>query len=678
MWGAVGFHGRTNQHIAMANQPQQLTLPPPRTYTRTDFTALRAFVQRLPAATIARLYYDPEHAPHAASADAMERFLRTMRDDLVQLALLHGSSVLADHLKASIKQHGSAKLTAMTLRMVEQASTLAAAVPLSTHPVHLWFRPLIAQRLSGEGIGTLGALIEYCNARGGSWWRSVPRIGALRARTIVAWLRRHEATLGAKVAADVDTASLVPASASAGKGDDRVIVVGGDPSAPRLAPFEHLAVPAELSGAAGFNRAISFAFIRAEHDLAAVHAYLHRYRDRPTTLRAYTRELERLILWSVVVRKKALSSLSVEDCEAYKDFLKAPLASFTGPKRPRTSGRWRPFAPEGLSADSQAYAVRVLRAAFAWLVEVRYLAGNPWSAVHEPATITRELSVQVHRALPAKLWAQVRQALDARCEGQQAGEPDAAPDGDSDAEARQWRAARAAILLMGDSGLRRAEAALARREDLRIAEVPEGRRASRRTAPGPTAKTTSETTTPVEPGNRTDASHGASAVWTLSIVGKRRKQRTVPVSGATIAALRAHWHDRGRDFDAPQAQGPLIAPQWIPATRAAFERHDPDADDAPYTVGALGRLVRMAAQRLANESAALADFSTDDLVQLANTSAHAFRHTFGTRAVAREMPTDVVQAILGHASLQTTSIYVRAERRRMLEAAARYYDEDAG
>ena len=245
----------------------------------------------------------------------MDRFLGTMRDDLVHLALLHGSSVLADHLKASIKQHGSAKLTAVTLRMVEQASTLAAAVPLVTHPVHLWFRPLIAQRLNGEGIGTLGALIDYCNARGGSWWRSVPRIGALRARTLVAWLRRHEATLGAKVAADVDTASSVPARTGEVEGGSAdVIVIGGDPSEPRLAPFEYLAVPAELSGASGPNRATSFAFIRAEHDLAAVHAYLHRYRDRPTTLRAYTRELERLILWSVVIRRKALSSLTVEDC----------------------------------------------------------------------------------------------------------------------------------------------------------------------------------------------------------------------------------------------------------------------------------------------------------------------------------------------------------------------------
>jgi hypothetical protein len=113
----------------MANQTQSLTLPPPRTYTRTDFTALRAFVQRLPAATIARLYYDPKLAPHAATPEAMDRYLRTMRDELVQLALLHGSPVLAGHLKASVRQHGSAKLTAVTLRMVEQASTLAAAVP---------------------------------------------------------------------------------------------------------------------------------------------------------------------------------------------------------------------------------------------------------------------------------------------------------------------------------------------------------------------------------------------------------------------------------------------------------------------------------------------------------------------------------------------------------------------
>ncbi|WP_434116268.1 phage integrase family protein [Paraburkholderia caffeinilytica] len=624
----------------MANQPQLLTVPPRRTYTRADFTALRAFVQQIPPATIARLYYDPDIAPHAATPETMAHFLRTMRDELVQLALLHGSPVLADHLKTSIRKHGSAKLTAVSLRMVEDASRLAAAMPAPLHAVGFWFRPLIAQRLAGEGIMTLQALVDYCNTHGGSWWRSVPRIGPLRARILVAWLRRHEATLGMRIAADVDTRSGWPIVSA-----NETVVIGGDPAAPRLAPFERMAVPTELSGgdgpggvsARGTNRAGAFAFISAPHDLAALHAYLHRYRDRPATLRVYTRELERFVLWAVIVRGVAVSSATVEDCEAYKDFMAQPSPAFTGPKRPRTSGRWRPFTGT-LSADSQAYAVRVLRAAFRWLVEVRYLAGNPWHAVHDPATVTQELRVQVDRALPATLWAQLRHALDDAC-ADTSSVPAATPD------ARQWRAARAAILLMGDSGVRRSEAAQATRKNLQPADASAG-----------------------------SAAGDSARIWTLTLVGKRRRQRTVPVSPDTVAALRAHWRDRGRDFDARDAHGPLIAPLVVPATRDAQRRHT-DINEMPYAVDALGRLVRTAIKRLAVQGTLPATCSTDDLAQLATTSAHAFRHTFGTQAI-KQMPPNVVQAILGHTSLQTTSIYTRAERRQMLDAAERFYSAD--
>ena len=167
---------------AIANREQQLELPTPRTYTRTDFTALRAFVQRIDAGVIARRYYDPDTTPHAATPETLARYLRTMLDDLVQLALRNGSAALASHLKASIKQHGSAKLTAVTLRMVEQASTLAAAAPSLDHQVGLWFRPLVTKRLVGEGIDTLGELIEFCNSHGGSWWRSMPQLAVERAR----------------------------------------------------------------------------------------------------------------------------------------------------------------------------------------------------------------------------------------------------------------------------------------------------------------------------------------------------------------------------------------------------------------------------------------------------------------------------------------------------------------
>ena len=67
---------------------EKLTLE--RGYTTKDFTALRAYVQRIPPAVIARTYYDPDDDSHAATPGAMERHLNTMLDTLVTLALAHG------------------------------------------------------------------------------------------------------------------------------------------------------------------------------------------------------------------------------------------------------------------------------------------------------------------------------------------------------------------------------------------------------------------------------------------------------------------------------------------------------------------------------------------------------------------------------------------------------------
>jgi integrase len=67
------------------------------------------------------------------------------------------------------------------------------------------------------------------------------------------------------------------------------------------------------------------------------------------------------------------------------------------------------------------------------------------------------------------------------------------------------------------------------------------------------------------------------------------------------------------------------------------------------------------------------DLSLNERMRLGQANAHAFRHTFGTQSVADEVPVDVVQKILGHASLQTTTIYVQAEKQRVVEEVARYY-----
>ncbi|WP_309491422.1 phage integrase family protein [Trinickia mobilis] len=562
-----------------------------------------------------------------------------MQADLVALAIEHGSAVLADHLKASARQHGSARLTAVILKMVEQAAQLAAAKPAVGHGVGMWFRPIIARHLKAVGIGTLADLIDFCNRRGGSWWRAVPRIGAGRARHVIAWLCRHEQTLGKRVVVEVDLADPLRAP------DDKLVLV--DIGGTVLVPLERMRVGQALSGVDGVNRAQTFPYIAARHDLDAVLGYLHQYRDQPKTLRAYTKELERFLLWCIRVRGKALSSMLVDDCEAYKDFLSAPIPAFVGPRAQRASGRWLPFASSNLSAESRRYAVRALRAAFAWLVDVRYLDGNPWKAVKDPPVVEREVPIQVGRAIPGDLWEEMRAQID-----RAASKPDAT----------RWRTVRAMLLLMGDSGLRRDEAARARRESL------------------------------VE--SQYDSEDEDIRLWELQIVGKRSRERTVAVSPNAIDALRAHWIDRGRDFDAPNAQGPLIAPTVIPRTPQALKKHGldpasvaaaggtkgmttPDAD-LPYSTDVFNQLVDWAREKLVAE---MSDLRPEVARRLAGISPHAFRHTFGTQAAANNVPVDVIQRAMGHASLGTTTIYTQPEKRRMMRELGRLYSrrrEDGG
>jgi hypothetical protein len=140
--------------------------------------------------------------------------------------------------------------------------------------------------MKGEGIATLGELIAFCNRRGSSWWRSIPRIGAGRVAIVVVWLRRHETDLGLRVDADVDTrdplvaAEVVQVRPS---GADHIDAGGaGQPAATvrmTLAPLERMAVPNSLPGADGENRSVAFCYIQARHDLEAVRANLNKYHD---------------------------------------------------------------------------------------------------------------------------------------------------------------------------------------------------------------------------------------------------------------------------------------------------------------------------------------------------------------------------------------------------------------
>jgi hypothetical protein len=170
-------------------------------YTAKDLAAVHAYLQRVAPAIIARTCYDGDEDSFASTPSAMEWRLRTMLDGLTKVAIEQGSPALAEYLRSSIKKHGEPKLTAVTFRMVTEASAPPAASPAASHSIGRWFRPRVASRLKRKAIETLGELIAFCNRQGGSWWRT----GAGRAAVVVAWLRQHETHLRLCVDVKVDT-----------------------------------------------------------------------------------------------------------------------------------------------------------------------------------------------------------------------------------------------------------------------------------------------------------------------------------------------------------------------------------------------------------------------------------------------------------------------------------------
>lgn len=146
------------------------------------------------------------------------------------------------------------------------------------------------------------------------------------------------------------------------------------------APRHWAAMPdlaAELDGSKGTNRFDGRSSISVDNDNEAIGRWLDQFADSPQTLRAYAKESERLLLWSVLERGLPMSSLGADDLQAYFDFLSHPPARWVEPGRAaRSSPEWRPLRGP-LTESSLRQARTIVNAMFTWLVQARYLAGNP-------------------------------------------------------------------------------------------------------------------------------------------------------------------------------------------------------------------------------------------------------------------------------------------------------------
>lgn len=587
-------------------------------YSRADFTALRAWLNKLPIAQIASLYYDEDslEALGCETHAALQRRLEQMRDTLADRAIDKNP-----HIANALRHARYVGVWSKALAdFLVQAADEDFSSPQRSDPVSAWFKTTLATALKQDNYHTLQDLFHGIELCGEGWYRSVRRLGERKASVILDWLRRHEATLGPL---RMPARQLIPA--------DQMVVLR--PNDPTLVPLERMLLPSDLDGSRGINRNTIYPQIAARNDLEAIQAYLNRVRESEKTTRAYRKELERFLLWCIKFRGKPMSSVLVEDCDAYKVFIANPPKDWIAQRTTRLSEGWRPFAGRP-SANTCRYAIQVIRTFFTYLVNVRYLAGNPWVTVTDPKVEQSIIPLQIEKALPKALWHKLLTALNFLCN-----EPDFALQeryklrgvASTVSMSAQYRLVRAAILLLGETGLRREELAFATRNKLKPVQESPG-------------------------------------LWELDVLGKRSKWRTVFLPTRVIEALQAHWADRGQDFSYGMAEIPLISPVIIPETSNARAKHLDNTlaiQDNGFSQDGLYRLIKSALRRIANDEEL--SFSDEERAHLKRASTHAFRHTFGTHAIAGEVPLDVLQRVMGHKSLTTTTIYVQAEKKRSIK-----------
>jgi integrase len=145
--------------------------------------------------------------------------------------------------------------------------------------------------------------------------------------------------------------------------------------------------------------------------------------------------------------------------------------------------------------------------------------------------------------------------------------------------------------------------------------------------------------------------------WVMQVHGKGAKNRIAAVPGQALQALQDYLATRGLgSLDTAPPAAPLLASTLDPLAPIGYQAL------YEHVKGWLTKAIR---------ASSLPQKECD---RLRGASTHWLRHTFGTRAIAREVPLDVIQAQMGHASIQTTTaIYGRAPIRRRVDELAKAF-----
>jgi site-specific recombinase XerD len=558
------------------------------------------------------------------------------------------------------------RLVKRQLEALAWLETLVAQPPQAGDALASWLNPVLASHLHRAELFTLQQLVDRINGIGQRWYAAIRGLGPVKAERIVAWLRDHEDSIAASGGARLGRHVERPMTKLFRHELAAVVQPATD-----VRPLEKFVVPAALDGSRGaYRRPQDQCLMRAANDYQAILAWIRskhgldseqkarakaRRRQRDSgveqgldwlqhlshTQRAYRKEAERFLLWAIVQRGKPLSSMTSEDCVAYREFIAdpQPRSTWCGPRsRERWSPLWRPFeGPLGLAAQRQA--VRVLGNLYGYLVDQNYLMGNPWGSIAVPKRLGPEMNTG--RSFTVAQWDFLGRQLEML------------PDTPANARLKF------ALRLLYATGLRLSEAVAATVDDLQWVEYPPD----------------------------TDDPEGAEG-WLLRVVGKGQKVREVPVPVEVVGELSRYLVARGLDAD-PQNLGNQGAALLAKAIDGVGPSGCPGRLERLRRAGRPGEPVELldardgiAANTLYAQLKAFFKDCADVLrsqrdargaERFARASTHWLRHTHASHALAAGMPVQVAQQNLGHASLATTTAYVTTEAKLRLKASTAFW-----
>ncbi len=533
-------------------------------------------------------------------------------------------------------------------RQIETLQWTVQRIPDASDHVSVWISGTTLEALKKADIYTLFSLCELVRQRGAAWWRGVPALGPVRAKRIQDWII-NVGVQGIHLPKDIFESIQLRRLREVLRNERE------RPALPALAelflePLSPYVENEKLNGRDGMFKCNTPNLLKAQTDIDAIVVSLGKYADKRPTLKVYAREITRFCLWAYKEKGLPISSIGVQEARLYREFLDnipGDWISNAPSPPPRNTAEWRPFRGQ-LDAASKRKALTAVNVVFGQLMNGGYLTGNPMSGVLKHAGLAKP-TMDVGRSLSIEQWNFACRVLEDEIEA--ANSEPASTSSVAGNRHPSLRRLKALLNLLFATGIRRDELFKARLGHLKRVLVD------------------------------------GQACHLLKVTGKRSKVRDVLIEPDVMQLILAHLSDRSTDFkdDFETQQGrnsiPLISVLRNPIH--AYKRDN--GNQKSYSHEAIERGISIGERDMASREGALsadgmlsqlkAFFSRcAPLAQEAGVDREAFdhatlhwmRHTFGHSMVDAHVDIRVVQKALGHANLNTTAHYSKAEMEQMV------------